>query len=120
MDEQKIRQTLGTVFNWGLPSSGAGVSFHFFLNQQVKVGIILLNVLSKVFSPTMILAVVNQKGGTGKTCKAVHIAYWLSPKLKQSVQLIDGAGSLSESTRVILYALSFIKVRKKFHDLLPS
>ncbi len=97
----------------------------------------------------MIIAVINQKGGTGKTCTAVHLAYWLSQKKKSSVQLIDadaqsssttwlkslkttipsqtlfdpnelaeqipllanetsytvidGAGSLSESTRVILY-----------------
>ena len=46
----------------------------------------------------MIIAVINQKGGTGKTCTAVHFAYWLSQKKDISVQLIDGDAQQSSST----------------------
>lgn len=45
----------------------------------------------------MIIAVINQKGGTGKTCAAVHLAYWLSQKQKESVQLIDADTQASSS-----------------------
>ncbi len=48
----------------------------------------------------MIVAVINQKGGTGKTCTAVHLAYWLSQKKKKSVQLIDADAQASSSTWV--------------------
>ena len=46
----------------------------------------------------MIIAVINQKGGTGKTCTAVHLAYWLSQQPKTSVQLIDADAQASSST----------------------
>jgi chromosome partitioning protein len=45
----------------------------------------------------MIVAVINQKGGTGKTCTAVHLAYWLSVNQKKSVQLIDADAQASSS-----------------------
>ncbi len=55
-----------------------------------------------------IIALVNQKGGTGKTTAAVHLSYWL--KSQGSVLLVDAdaqqsssiwlkAGQLSESTQ---------------------
>lgn len=47
-----------------------------------------------------IIALINQKGGTGKTCTAVHLAYWLSQKKKESVQLIDTDAQASSSTWV--------------------
>lgn len=46
----------------------------------------------------MIIAVINQKGGTGKTCTAVHLAYWLSQQPQTSVQLIDADAQASSST----------------------
>jgi chromosome partitioning protein len=45
----------------------------------------------------MIVAVINQKGGTGKTCTAVHLAYWLSVLQKKSVRLIDADAQASSS-----------------------
>ena len=50
----------------------------------------------------MIITVVNQKGGTGKTCTAVHLAYWLAQKKKRSVQLIDADSQASSSTWIKL------------------
>jgi chromosome partitioning protein len=46
----------------------------------------------------MIIAVINQKGGTGKTSTAVHLAYWLSAKRGETVQLIDADAQASSST----------------------
>ena len=40
MDRQKFKQHLGTVFNWGLFGCSAGISLHFFLNDQWIQGII--------------------------------------------------------------------------------
>jgi chromosome partitioning protein len=48
----------------------------------------------------MILAVINQKGGTGKTCTSVHLAYWLAVHQKKSVQLIDADAQTSSSVWV--------------------
>ena len=50
----------------------------------------------------MIVAIINQKGGTGKTCTAVHLAYWLSQNKKRSVQLIDADAQASSSTWIKL------------------
>jgi chromosome partitioning protein len=36
-----------------------------------------------------IIAVCNQKGGTGKTCTAVHLAHWLKTRKRKQVILID-------------------------------
>ena len=36
-----------------------------------------------------IIALVNQKGGTGKTCTALHLAYYLAVKKKKTILLID-------------------------------
>jgi chromosome partitioning protein len=46
----------------------------------------------------MIIAIINQKGGTGKTCTAVHLAYWLSQIQNKTVQLIDADAQASSST----------------------
>ncbi len=50
----------------------------------------------------MIVAIINQKGGTGKTCTAVHLAYWLGQNKKHSVQLIDADAQASSSTWIKL------------------
>ncbi len=44
----------------------------------------------------MIIALVNQKGGCGKSTTAIHLAYWLS--LQSSVILIDADFQQSSST----------------------
>ena len=44
-----------------------------------------------------IIAVANQKGGTGKTTTAVHLAYYLSVKKKSPTMLIDADSQNSSS-----------------------
>ncbi len=46
----------------------------------------------------MIIALVNQKGGAGKTTTAVHLAYWLS--LHKSVIVVDADRQKSSATWV--------------------
>ncbi len=46
----------------------------------------------------MIIALVNQKGGAGKTTTAVHLAYWLS--LQKSVIVVDADRQKSSATWV--------------------
>lgn len=48
----------------------------------------------------MIIAVINQKGGTGKTSTAVHLAYWLHQNA--AVRLIDADSQASYSTWIKL------------------
>jgi chromosome partitioning protein len=113
----------------------------------------------------MITAIINQKGGVGKSCTAVHLAYWFKargesvvlidsdtqasssqwvksldlPAIVQSDPnelaenipdmvkgydraVIDGAGGLSEATRVILYYanLALIPCQPTALDLVSS
>ena len=45
----------------------------------------------------MTIVVANQKGGTGKTTTAVHLAYYLAVKQKQSTVLVDADSQSSSS-----------------------
>ncbi len=44
-----------------------------------------------------IIALANQKGGTGKTTTAVHLAYYLAVQKKQTTLLIDADSQNSSS-----------------------
>ncbi|MGH2414117.1 MAG: AAA family ATPase [Microcystaceae cyanobacterium] len=67
----------------------------------------------------MIIALVNQKGGAGKTTTAVHFAYWLS--LQKSVIVVDADRQKSSANWVkylnIPYRVAFDP--DELFDLLP-
>lgn len=44
-----------------------------------------------------IIALINQKGGCGKSTTAVHFAYWLATKQKKKVLLVDADAQQSSS-----------------------
>jgi chromosome partitioning protein len=44
-----------------------------------------------------IIALINQKGGCGKSTTAVHFTYWLATKKKQKVLLVDADAQQSSS-----------------------
>ncbi|MGB5963352.1 MAG: AAA family ATPase [Coleofasciculaceae cyanobacterium] len=44
-----------------------------------------------------IIALINQKGGCGKSTTAVHFAYWLATKQKKNVLLVDADAQQSSS-----------------------
>lgn len=44
-----------------------------------------------------IIALINQKGGCGKSTTAVHFAYWLATKKKKKVLLVDADAQQSSS-----------------------
>jgi chromosome partitioning protein len=44
-----------------------------------------------------IIALINQKGGCGKSTTAVHFAYWLANKQKKNVLLVDADAQQSSS-----------------------
>lgn len=44
-----------------------------------------------------IIALINQKGGCGKSTTAVHFTYWLATKKKNKVLLVDADGQQSSS-----------------------
>lgn len=44
-----------------------------------------------------IIALINQKGGCGKSTTAVHFAYWLANKKKKKVMLVDADAQQSSS-----------------------
>jgi chromosome partitioning protein len=44
-----------------------------------------------------IIALINQKGGCGKSTTAVHFAYWLATKKKKNVLLVDADAQQSSS-----------------------
>lgn len=44
-----------------------------------------------------IIALINQKGGCGKSTTAVHFTYWLATKLKKKVLLVDADAQQSSS-----------------------
>lgn len=45
-----------------------------------------------------IIALINQKGGCGKSTAAVHFIYWLATKQKKNVLLVDADAQQSSST----------------------
>src|SRR3569832_295800 len=44
-----------------------------------------------------IIALINQKGGCGKSTTAVHFTYWLATKKKKKVLLVDADAQQSSS-----------------------
>jgi len=67
----------------------------------------------------MIIALVNQKGGAGKTTTAVHLAYWLSKK--RSVVVVDADRQKSSANWVKYLNLPYRIVLDpdELFDLLP-
>lgn len=48
-----------------------------------------------------IIALINQKGGCGKSTTAVHFAYWLATKKKKKVLLVDADAQQSSSEWIL-------------------
>jgi chromosome partitioning protein len=55
----------------------------------------------------MLIGVINQKGGVGKSTTAVHLAYWLSHRRKQNTLVLDSDSQQSSSQWLQNMSLEF-------------